>query len=672
MKILEDLVLLFLLAIAVNLICSRFRILPMVGFLITGVICGPSALGLVNDQETIDHVAELGVAMLLFTIGMELSGDALNRLKRPVFLGGSLQIGLTVAAIALLSVGLMHASLPAGIFWGCLAALSSSAIVLQIFQKKAVTSTPVGRLALAILVFQDIMVAPLMIAVPLLGGAVSLSLSEGAVAAARVAGVLGGVLLLARFGLDRLMDAVMRTRAREILLLTTLALCLGMACLTQKLGLSFSLGAFLAGLLLARSPYSMSVVSGVLPYRDVFLSLFFVSVGMVLDVQYFAGHAPLILGAAAVFIAVKFLLCLPAVLMQGYPLHTAIVCGLSLAQVGEFAFVLAVSGLELGLFSKDQHQLFLALSVITMMLTPLLIDLAPKLADRVARRPHAVKPSPDAEEDGTEDAPAGGRDGHEGLDNHLIIVGFGISGRHLAMVARESGIPYVILEMNPETVRRCRTEEPIMHGDASQPLVLEHLGVHTARVMAIVISDPAAVRAITEQARAMNPNLHIVARTRFVTEISPLRLLGADVVVSEEFESSIEVFGQVLSHYLIPRQDIEAFSVRLRQDNYRMIRHPGEGVGDIRETLGRMPEMGVQVLRLAEGAPLCGVRLMESGLRGTHGMTLMAVRRGENMIASPGPDFELRAGDLLHIFAPAENFPPARPLFDAPAEPRSA
>ena len=349
--LLYEIVIIFLLSIFVTIVCNKIKLPATVGFLLTGVLCGPSLLGIVKDMRAIDHIAELGVAMLLFTIGMELSGEALNRLKRPVFLGGSLQIGLTVMAVAGMAMLLSHGTFQQGIFWGCLVALSSSAIVLRILQERGTTNTPTGRLSLAILVFQDIMVAPMLLCVPLLSGTLDLSLKDALFSTLWVVLALGGVLLFARFGLDRLMEAVVRTRTREILLLTTLGLCLGMALLTNTLGLSLSLGAFMAGLLLARSEYSMSVISGILPYRDVFMSLFFISVGMMLNVDFFGQHFFSIIGLTALFIVVKSLLTLPAVLVQGYPLRAAIITSLSLAQVGEFGFVLAASGLAAGLFA---------------------------------------------------------------------------------------------------------------------------------------------------------------------------------------------------------------------------------------------------------------------------------------------------------------------------------
>ena len=240
--------------------------------------------------------------------------------------------------------------------------------------------------------------------------------------------------------------------------------------------------------------------------------------------------------------------------------------------------------------------------------------------------------------------------------------------------AKESGIPYTILEMNPETVSRYKNKEPISHGDASQPVILEHLGVYTARVLAIIISDPAAVRAITLEARRMNPDLYIVARTRFITEVAPLRRLGANVVIAEEFETSIEVFNQVLTQYLVPRQDIDAFSARLRQQNYRMIRRMSSAADSLESVASRLPEMGVQTMRLEAGSPLCGLSLAQSNLRREYAVTVVAVARSEQeVVASPPADFVMEAGDLLYLFGKTDKLFAVKPVIcAAPATPATA
>lgn len=644
-SLLTELIIIFLLSIGVNLLCSKIKLPTTVGFLLTGVLCGPSLLGLVSDKEVIDKAADIGVAMLMFTIGMELSGEALSRLKRPVFLGGSLQIGLIT--LITWGIGLFFGHPAQGILWGCLLALSSSAIVLQIFQQKGIATTPVGRLSMAILVFQDIMVAPMMILLPLLSGKLQFSPESVLTATLKVAGMGVGMFLFSRFALHKLMEAVVRTRAREILLLTTLCICLGFASITQALGMSLSLGAFLAGLMLARSQYAMSVIADILPYRDVFMSLFFITVGMMLDVSFIIHHAVPIVGLVLVFVLLKTLMTMPAVLIQGYPLRTAIRASLSLAQVGEFSFVLASSGLALGLLDNFSSQMFLTISVITMMLTPGMIAGAPSLSKAICN--FLAKLGCCSACDNNEQI-AKGND-QKALIDHTIIIGFGFSGKHLAHTCRECHLPYTILEMNPETVRRYRNKEPISYGDASQPAILKHLGIATAKVLAIVISDPSAVRAIVAKAREVNSQVTIIARTRFVTEISPLYKLGANYVVAEEFESALEVFTQVLSSYLVPRQDIERLADMIRRQNYRTIRRLTKTSDDLSSLVCHLPEMSVQALRLGAGSPLCGKSLAETAMRTKYKATVVAAYREGIMYPSPAGDFVMQENDILYIFA---------------------
>jgi CPA2 family monovalent cation:H+ antiporter-2 len=661
MELVNELVRVFLLSTGVILVCAAMRLPSTVGFLITGVLCGPSVSGIISNRPVVDMLAELGVALLLFTIGMELSGEALARLRKPVFVGGTLQIGLAVAVIAAV-MALGGGSPQTGVFFGFLAALSSSAIVLSALQRSGQTNTPHGRLILAILVLQDIMFAPMLVSIPLLAGAVELNPASVLNAVLRVTLVLGGVLLFAKYGLPRLMLLVVRTRLRELTLLTTLGLCLGMAALTHHLGLSLSLGAFLAGLMLARSEYSMNIISGVLPYRDVFMSLFFISVGMMLDVRFLVEHSVTVASLTLLFILVKALLVLPAVRLQGYPMRVAVLTALPLAQVGEFSFVLAAEGMKIGLLDAAGHQTFLAISIVSMLLTPGLIALGPPLAARFGERPGRKKRTPGGEEEEGE---------AHALSNHLLIVGFGVSGRHLARAAREAGISYVVLEMNPDTVRRFRGKEPVFYGDAAQPSVLEHLNIGKARVMAIVISDPAAVRAATALGRELNPRLHIIARSRFLAEVGPLQNLGADEVVAEEFESSLEVFSRVLGKYLVPRQDIANFVAHIRAENYDMFRKLALQSAPFETLFRQIPHIGVQAVRVEEGSPLAGKNLAECAVRQRYGVTVVALRKGEEMIVPPDGRTVLNAGDTAYLFGGEDQLHLAAPVFEpaAPADP---
>ena len=490
--LLPDIVAIFCLSIGVLLVCHQVKIPPIVGFLLTGVLCGPTALGLVQNPHAVELLAEIGVVLLLFSIGLEMSGEELMRLKRPVFVGGTAQVVLTVGAFMCLGV-LTGQTWQQSMMYGFLASLSSTAIVLSRLQQKAQSESPQGRLDFSVLIFQDIAVVPMMLAIPILAGRGDTDLGGMLVSAGRTLVILVGGWVLARHVVPRIMQLVLRTRSKELMLMTVLGLCFAIALGTASLGLSLALGAFLAGLLLSGSEYSLNVLEGILPFKDVFTSLFFISVGMLLDVGFLVHHLDKVFLFAALLIFLKSILSLPPMLLVGYPLRVSILAAMSLAQIGEFSFVLARSAVNSGLMDNDGYQMFLAASIVTMMLTPTVMEIAPKVASFVSRHMHMP----------VDEEAAAQRD--ESLKDHLIIVGFGVGGKHLARTAREAGIPYVILEMNPDTVSRYGGKEPIHGGDASKPLVLEHFGIQSARVIAVVISDPSAVRAITAVARKLNP-----------------------------------------------------------------------------------------------------------------------------------------------------------------------
>lgn len=655
--LLPDIVSIFCLSIAVLLVCHQIRIPPIVGFLLTGVLCGPTALGLVHNIHAVEVLAEIGVVLLLFSIGLEMSAEELLRLKRPVFIGGTAQVVLTIGAFMGLGMLFGH-TWQQSMLHGFLASLSSTAIVLSRLQQKAQSESPHGRLSFSVLIFQDIAVVPMMLAIPILAGGGGTDLSGMLMSAGRTILILGGGWVLARYAVPRIMKLVLRTRSKELMLLTVLGLCFAIALGTASLGLSLALGAFLAGLLLSGSEYSLNVLEGILPFKDVFTSLFFISVGMLLDVSFFVQHMQIIFFTAALLIVLKSVFSLPSMLLVGYPLRVSIIASMSLAQIGEFSFVLAKTALSGGLIDKTMYQVFLAASIVTMVLTPFVMDAAPKVAQFISRR-CLNRPI-------EEDEP---QSSGEELRDHLIIVGFGVGGKHLARTARETGIPYVILEMNPDTVTKFSASEPIHGGDASRPLVLEHFGIRTARVLAVVISDPAAVRAITAVARKLNPKIHIVVRTRFLGEVDALRRLGANDVIPEDFETSIEVFSRVLGYYLVPRQTIEQFVNTIRHEYYHMarqLRMTGPELPSIAEEL--FTGIEVVTVKVETGCPLDGVRLADSELRRKHGVTVVGIRRGGQTTPAPDGDATLHGDDTVFLFASPAALTAAMPLFRASTE----
>ena len=634
--ILADAVMVFGLSCAVIVASHKLRIPTIIGFLLTGVLAGPHCLGLVGASHEVEMFAEVGVILLLFVIGLELSLDELIRLKRPVFVGGAAQVLLTIAVMGL-PLMFFDVGLGKSLFIGFLAALSSTAIVLKVLGEKAQLAAPHGRIALGALIFQDVAVVPMMLLVPLLAGASGnpwLSLDEMLLKGAFVAGV---IFIGARKVVPLILGAVIRTRSRELFLMTTLGLCFAIALLTSTAGLSLSLGAFLAGLIMSESEYSHSALEGVLPFRDVFTSIFFVSIGMLLDPAFVVTHLPQVMGLTLAALLAKTLLAAAAGRILGYPLHVSILGGLCLCQIGEFSFVLAGVGMGHNLLTTVEYQYFLAIAIVTMALTPFLIAGIPAISGRLAKLlPFTMKVESETETD---------------LRDHLIIAGFGLGGHHLARAAKAAGIRYVILEMNPDTVRRERDRgEPILYGDASQAAVLEHINVHKARILSVVISDPAAIGRIVATARALNPGLHIVVRTRFVSEIDVLMHMGAQEVVAEEYETSVEMFIRVLSTYLVPKGDIEHFVREIRAEGYGMLRRPMLGTADACSLEGTCSTFGATVLTVTRGAFVEGKSLVESRLRKEHGLTVVAVQRDGKTLINPDPGLVFMAGDRVHVF----------------------
>jgi CPA2 family monovalent cation:H+ antiporter-2 len=640
--ILKDILLIFGLAIAVLLLCHRLRVATIVGFLFTGILAGPHGFGLISAPKEVEILAEIGVVLLLFTIGIEFSLENLIRIKRLVLVGGSLQVVITILVVAAI---FQIAGGPSGrsLFLGFLASLSSTAIVLKLLQEKSEVESPHGQITLAVLIFQDIAVVPMMLLTPFLAGTASPSQGPVLLLVAKGIAFLGLVLVSAKWVVPHLLFLIARTRSRELFLLSSLVICFAVASLSFALGLSLALGAFMAGLIVSETEFSHETLGNIIPFRDVFTSLFFVSIGMFLDVKFLIQHPAAILSIALGVMIVKSLLAGLVVLVLGFPIRTGIMAGLALCQVGEFSFILFMKGAEYGLLQGQLYQYFLDISVLTMGVTPFIIAAAPALADTALKLP----------------LPARLKRGSSSvlkikrrikLKDHVIIVGFGFNGRNIARAAKLAGIPYVVIEMNPRTVKEERGKgEPIYYGDASQTAVLEQADVEDARVLVVVISDPIAIRRITGAARRENPRLYVVARTRFVTEMKQLYELGADEVIPEEFETSIEIFSRVLAKYLVPRDEIEKLVTEARADGYRMFRTLSEASTSFSDMKLHLPDVDISTVRLEEGSDFAEKSLGELELRKKHGVTVLALRRDEKILSNPDADTVLQVGDLLII-----------------------
>lgn len=662
MHTLADLLVVLTLAVGVILACHRIKIPPIVGFLITGCLAGPYGLGLVKTSEDVTFLAELGVVLLLFSIGLEFSLSELVRIRRIVLLGGGLQVLITTAAVWALVTFAFHGAsfaLPMGF----MLALSSTAIVLKSLQDRMELESPHGQMCLGILLFQDMAVVPMMLFIPLLGGSGETLSRAAGILALKSAAIFLFVFLTQRYVLPRVLHIVAATRSREVFLLTAVVFCFGVAWITSSAGLSLSLGAFLAGLVLSESEYSHQTLAQMLPFKDLFTSLFFVSVGMTLNLSFVVHQLTAVASLSLLAVTVKALVCLVVVLALGYPLRMAVHTGLILAQVGEFSFVLCTVCIGQGILVGDHVPLFLAVSTLTMMVTPFLIAAAPGVAERVSRWPLPQKillgySSPSLKE-GDRSLPP--------LNNHLVIVGYGPVGRNLARAAKSAGIPYAVVEMNPATVRQEKKRgEPIVFGDASEGTLLEHVSVKDAKVVCVSLADPATVRRITAAVRAVAPAVYLIVRTRFLSEVKKLTALGANEVIPEELETSVEIFARVLTKYLVPREEIEELIARVRVDGYQSVE--GEQLPAIQwcDILSDVPDMEVRSTRVTPGSLLAEKTLGELGLRKNWGVTVLAVRRDGSWSPNPGPDMFLKPGDVVILLGRTQDLIKLHPLLASP------
>lgn len=635
------------LAVVVLLIFRRFKLPTIIGFLITGILVGPSGLGLVAQSHDIEVMAELGIILLLFIIGMEFSLKSLISIKKAVLLGGSIQVGLTILIPAIVFF-LLGFRLEEAVFIGFLMALSSTAIVLKSLQDRGEISTPHGKIALAILIFQDIIVVPMMLLTPLIAGeSDNIWLSLG-VLALKAIGVIAIVIIGARYLVPRLLYEVAKTKSKELFLLTVITICIMTAMLTSYVGLSLALGAFMAGLVISESEYSHQAVGIVLPFREIFSSIFFISIGMLLDIGFTWNHLIPILGFTAVILFLKGSIATIAGIMLKYPPRTAFHAGILLFQVGEFAFILSIVGLEYDLISGDIYQYFLAISILSMAATPIIIpridQIVIKLLNLQIARPinhlsNRITPDNIAEGEAKED--------------HLVIIGYGINGKNVARAARFANVPYIIVELNADTVKEERAKgESIIFGDAIHDIILEHAYIHKARVVVVAISDPEATKKIISNIRSVSQTIHIIIRTRFVKDIEENILLGADEVIPEEFETSIQIFSRVLRRYFVTLDDIQALVTEIRESNYEFLR-PDHELKSIRNSV--FSGFNVSAIRIENSNnSIVGKPLSESNIRARFGVNIIALHRGKEILEDLNPSTSIQNDDIAYVVGPTE------------------
>ena len=651
--VLKDLAVIFTISLVVILVFHRFKLPALPGFIVAGVLVGPNALGLISDVHRVEALAEVGVILLLFTIGIEFSLARLREMGRQAAVGGGLQVVLTIAGAGALAAAFGQ-RWQVALFLGCLVALSSTALVLKGLTDQGEIDTPHGRLATGILIFQDLCVVPIMLSLPFLAGRASGGLGGLALALGKAAAIVLCVVVLARTVVPRLFVAILKTRSRELFLIAVILLGTLTALATAQAGASLALGAFLAGLVISESDYGHQALAELLPFRDVFISLFFVAVGMLVEFDFIRDHPALTLSGVAIVIGGKTLAAAVGPAILGYAGRVALHAGLLVSQIGEFSFVLAKEGRTLALLQEQMYQGFLAVAVFTMLVTPFLLQGGTQIIDGLERLVPLDRVLPGFR-------PKSIAAAEQPLTDHVIIVGYGLNGRNLAAALRSIRAPYVIAELNAQTVRQARDRgEAAYYGDATREEILRALGIERARMLVAAISDPAATRRMVRIARGLNAQLHIIARTRYVVEIPELVRLGANDVIPEEFETSIEIFARVLSHYGASRTDVDRLVDQIRASQYEALR------GGTYPTLGAVagvPQMAMERIRLPPESAMVGKTIAQSGLRTKTGALIISIRRGSGDIATPDPKLRLAADDVLVVVGQPDQLRAATELF---------
>ena len=638
-QIIQDLALLLLVSLPINVFFHRIRLPSIMGFLIAGILIGPHCLGWITNPESVEHLAEIGVILLLFIIGLEFSISSLLKNMASIVGSGLLQMGLTIASGYFILHHYLKNGIPESLALAMIVALSSTAIVLKMITDLAELDTLHGRTSVGILLFQDLCVVPLMLMIPLLARSGEASSVDVAVALGKALVAVAGIFFLSRLLVPRFLSAVARMGSKEHLTLLVILIILGTGWVSHQFGLSLVMGAFIAGLIISESDYSHQIILDILPLRDYFSSIFFISIGMLLNIGNFLDHFSAIVLLALVLVGMKMVSAFLAALAVGNPPRISFITGLRLAQVGEFSLVLASVALTAGLLSPDHHQMLLSVSVLTFFVAPLLIQVSSPLS-------HSLFSKGSGEETAETAAPKG-----EGLKGHVIIAGYDVVGRNLARVLKETHIPFMVVELEGELIKQALAEKvPVFYGDVSQRATLNRAGIGQAKIIVYSIPDHKAAQQSVRLARLLNPEVFILARTRFSSQVDELNKAGANQVIPEEFETSVEIFSRVLREFKMPNNIIEQQVELIRLEGYGMFRGLSLNVENLQNFSTYLTASLSQSFQVTEACWSKGRQLDQLELTRNTGAMLVAVVRNDKAIPNPPPDFDIVGGDILILF----------------------
>ncbi len=622
-------------------IANRLRQPVLIGYLVSGLIIGPFGLKFLSEVDQIKPLAEIGVAFLLFALGVEFSLAELKRVKDIAIQGSLLQIGLTIALVTLLTSVIGWVNTPIqGIFLGAVLSLSSTAVVLKTLTERGETNTLHGQVMLAILIAQDLALGLMLAILPALNNPANLVPALGA-ALLKVLVFLAAAIAAGKWLVPLLIKSIAETESGELFLITVIALCLGVALITAQLGLSIEMGAFVAGLMISEIDYADQALAKVLPMRDTFASLFFASIGMLIAPDVLIGNFGQILGLVAMVMLGKAVIILPIVMKFGYSFKTAAIASFGLNQIGEFSFVLALVGLQQGFIDQRKYFLLVGTTAITLLLTPAWVRFAPVLADKIGELPFLSDYLRRFRDTKDLSIP-------EGFKDYVVVAGYGRVGQTIVNVLQEQGHQVLVIENSEAAIKRLKSEQiPYIFGDADSELVLEKAHLEKAKALAIALPDPASTRLLLKRALELAPELDIVARSHQNDEIDMLSQLGAKEVVQPEFEAALEIAAHLLATLGTNRTIIYSIIDGLRSDRYQNIRRQGARPKPQPDLSAAAPELNQEWVTLDTASPLVGMTLAAADIRNLTGVTIMAIDQADETLYYPPAKTVLTAKDRL-------------------------
>jgi CPA2 family monovalent cation:H+ antiporter-2 len=654
LTILKDIVIIFALSTLVNMVFTRIKVPTVFGYLLTGIIAGPHLLSLVKSRHEIELMAEIGVVLLLFTIGLEFSLKQLLKIRRIVLLGGFIQVFLTAGVFYLLS-NLIGMSWQSSLFIGFLAALSSSALVLKLLQERSELTSNYGNTVLGILIFQDLLLVPLLLFANLLGNNPVNLTGEILLLALKAMIIIGIVFVGHRWLLPRLLHLIAMAKNQELFMMSIFLICLAIALLTSTLGMSLAVGAFLAGLMISESEYSHNAFGNIIPFKDTFTSFFFVSIGMLLDLSFVLDNLMLVLLSVLLLIVIKFIIASTTGFVLGHTFRGTILVGVALSQVGEFSFILAEIGFDYLILSNFYYQLFLAVAVITMGLTPFMMKMSLPMANRLLKLP----------------LPAFMKDGLfplpeikiPDLKNHLVIIGTDVSAMILSDIVKDSDIKHVSIVFNPSLAQnKMKSGDMVVYGDAVNLPILLKAHVDTAEYIVVSVGDIIPAMAITEKVRQLNTKAFILVRAKQIENVEELYKLGADQVLTEKLDIAIDLFNRILLKSEYPKNKVTRILKNIRDMILGVFSE--RDITSQSTIFDEFSKIGISPVTIKSNALADGKSLIELQLRSRTGVTLVAIKRGIEIIEHPIPKEILKSGDIVYLLGDQEQIESAITLFN--------